>query len=128
MSFNFVFIWMLFMHVLDDYCLQGVLANMKQKSWWEKQEGYTTFYKFDYLPALFCHSISWSFMIMLPLAVYCNFNINGVFISAFVINMMWHAVMDNAKANLKVVNLVIDQLFHLLQIVVTFVFYPLYVG
>lgn len=128
MSLEFVFVWMLFMHVLDDYRLQGILASMKQKSWWEKQEEYTPFYEWDYMPALFCHSISWSFMIMLPLAVYYNFNINGVFVSTFFVNMMWHAVMDNTKANLKTTNLVIDQLFHFLQIVATFAFYPLYVG
>ena len=128
MSLDFVFVWMLFMHVLDDYRLQGILASMKQKSWWKKQDGYTPFYEWDYLPALFCHSISWSFMIMLPLAVYYSFNVNGVFISTFIVNALWHAVMDNTKANLKTTNLVIDQLFHLLQIVTTFAFYPLYVG
>ena len=27
---------MLFLHVVDDYYLQGILASMKQKSWWQK--------------------------------------------------------------------------------------------
>ena len=128
MSLEFVFVWMLFMHILDDFRLQGIMAEMKQKSWWEKQDGYNVFYKWDYIPALICHSLGWSFMIMLPIAVYYGFNVNGVFIFTFFINAMWHAVMDNTKANLKTTNLVIDQLFHLLQIVATFAFYPLYVG
>ena len=45
MSLEFVFVWMLFMHVLDDFRLQGIMAEMKQKSWWEKQEEYTPFYE-----------------------------------------------------------------------------------
>ena len=126
MSLDFVFVWMLFMHVLDDYRLQGILASMKQQSWWKKQEGYTDFYKWDYASALLCHSLSWSFMIMLPLAVYYGFNVNGVFVSTFIVNTIWHSIMDNTKANLKTANLVTDQLFHLLQIVATFAFYPLY--
>lgn len=128
MSLEFVFIWMLFMHVLDDFRLQGIMAEMKQKSWWEKQDGYNVFYKWDYIPALICHSLSWSFMIMLPLAVYYSFNINEVFISTFFINAIWHGVVDNQKANLRTTNLVIDQSFHLLQIIATFALYPLYVG
>ena len=114
MSLCFVFVWMLFMHVIDDYFLQGILANMKQKSWWEKQEGYNVFYEWDWIPALLCHSLSWSFMIMLPLAVYYDFNVNEAFVATFIINTLWHAVSDNAKANMKTSNLVVDQLFHLL--------------
>ena len=29
----FMLISMLFCHIIDDYCLQGILASMKQKSW-----------------------------------------------------------------------------------------------
>ena len=35
-----IYISMIFMHILDDYCLQGILASMKQKEWWRKQEQY----------------------------------------------------------------------------------------
>lgn len=31
---------MIFMHIIDDYCLQGILASMKQKSWWTEQKEY----------------------------------------------------------------------------------------
>ena len=26
---------MIFLHIVDDYYLQGVLAKMKQRKWWE---------------------------------------------------------------------------------------------
>ena len=39
---------MIFAHIVDDYYLQGILASMKQKSWWTKQEGYKSLYKNDY--------------------------------------------------------------------------------
>lgn len=124
MSLEFVFVWMLFMHVFDDYVLQAPCLNkLKQKNWWRNDKNYTPFYEWDYVVALLCHSISWSFMIMLPLAVYYNFKVNGIFLSTFVVNTLWHSFMDNAKANEGEVNLVIDQLFHLLQIVTTFCFH-----
>ena len=56
---------MIFCHIVDDYYLQGWLASAKQKSWWEKNAP-EKLYKYDYLAALFMHSFSWSFMIMLP--------------------------------------------------------------
>lgn len=53
-----LFFVMLFLHIFDDYYLQGILASMKQKDWWRKQEGYNEKYKDDYIPALFCHAFS----------------------------------------------------------------------
>ena len=31
-----ILIGMFFLHIVDDYYLQGCLAQMKQQSWWEK--------------------------------------------------------------------------------------------
>ena len=39
---------MIFCHIVDDYYLQGILASMKQKAWWQKQESYCEKYKYDY--------------------------------------------------------------------------------
>lgn len=61
----FILFTMIFCHIVDDYYLQGWLASAKQKSWWEKNAP-EKLYKYDYLAALFMHSFSWSFMIMLP--------------------------------------------------------------
>ena len=49
---------MILLHVIDDFHLQGILASMKQKEWWKKQEGYKDLYKDDYITALMIHSIS----------------------------------------------------------------------
>ena len=37
MSKIFILLFMIMMHIVDDYYLQGILASMKQKSWWMKQ-------------------------------------------------------------------------------------------
>ena len=42
---------MLFLHIVDDYYLQGFLASAKQKSWWEKNEP-NKMYSKDYIIAL----------------------------------------------------------------------------
>ena len=111
----FILLWMLFNHVLDDYFLQGCLANLKQKDWW--QEHYPSdLYKNDYIMALFMHSLSWSFMIMLPIAAMQSFNIGIPFIALFISNIGIHMVVDNLKANVKAINLISDQIAHICQI------------
>lgn len=110
---------MIFMHILDDFCLQGILASMKQREWWEKQEGYNDMYKRDYIVALFMHSFSWTFMVMLPIAVKNGFETSGLFLGFFFANLIIHAVVDDLKANRKKINLCVDQTIHLVQIGVT---------
>lgn len=110
---------MIFMHILDDFCLQGILASMKQKEWWEKQEEHRALYRNDYVVALIMHSFSWTFMIMLPIAISLQWNITGKFLCFFIANQIIHAVIDDLKANKKKINLVVDQGVHLIQIGVT---------
>ena len=109
---------MILMHIVDDYYLQGILASMKQKKWWEKQEGYTSLYKNDYKMALLMHSMSWSIMILLP-AIFL-FNVQGfVLLAIFIINAFIHYVVDNEKANKLRINLMVDQTLHIMQIFIT---------
>ena len=109
---------MILMHIVDDYYLQGILASMKQKKWWEKQEGYKSLYKNDYKMALLMHSMSWSIMILLP-AIFL-FNVQGIVLLAiFIINAFIHYVVDNEKANKLRINLMVDQTFHIMQIFIT---------
>lgn len=110
---------MIFLHIIDDYRLQGILASMKQKEWWVKQEGYKDMYKHDYVIALLCHSFSWAFMIMLPIFVSISFKLTPAVISIFISNLLAHALIDDMKANKHQINLVVDQSVHLLQIVLT---------
>lgn len=116
----FTFLAMLFCHVIDDYFLQGFLAKGKQKSWWKEQKDYSCLYKFDYIVCLIMHSIEWSFMIMLPIAIRFNFEVPWEFGLMFVYNVIIHAIIDHLKANRKIINLVIDQTLHIMQILITF--------
>lgn len=116
----FVLLLMIFLHILDDYGMQGILASMKQKEWWKKNAP-QPLYKYDYIWALIMHSFSWSFMIMLPFAIQNGFSVNGVFVGMLGFNMICHAVIDHMKANSGIINLWVDQICHMLQIFGTFI-------
>lgn len=118
----FCFLLMIYFHIFDDYVLQGKLASMKQKIWWKEQTK-NPLYKYDYIIALFMHSMSWSFSIMLPIAIYFRFNVGFVYLAFFVSNSIIHAVIDNLKANEFLINLICDQLLHILQIIFTFLYF-----
>ena len=117
----FILLAMLFCHIVDDYYLQGWLASAKQKKWWE-QNSPKELYKKDYIMALACHSFSWTFMIMLPLAVVMTGDLGWLFI-AYPVNMFIHMIVDDLKANKGKINLIVDQLIHVGQIILTFVIY-----
>jgi hypothetical protein len=111
---------MIFLHIVDDYYLQGWLASAKQRDWW-KENAPQKLYKYDYIWALIMHSFSWTFTIMLPIAFHMQFAVDGLFVVWFVANMIMHASVDNLKANVKVINLWTDQLIHLCQIILTWI-------
>lgn len=120
MSIWFILAAMTFMHIFDDYVLQApCLGDLKQKSFWKKHAP-DRLYKYDYIWALLMHGFSWAFMVMLPIAVASNFNVGGAFLFVLVLNTFVHALTDDAKANLKLINLWADQICHIMQIVVTF--------
>ena len=112
---------MLFLHLVDDYYLQGILASMKQKSWWEKNAP-NPLYKNDYKVALIEHAFSWTFMIMLPITVLMVINNNILVVPwsiAFIINWIIHGWVDHLKANVHNISLVVDQVVHICQILAT---------
>ena len=118
---------MIFLHIVDDYYLQGWLASAKQKSWWEKNAP-DRLYKYDYIMALFMHSFSWTFIIMLIPTIYSlivasNINIvTWAILVFFILNLCLHMITDDKKANRKEINLIQDQLVHLSQILFTWTF------
>ena len=114
----FIILSMIFCHIVDDYYLQGWLASAKQKKWWEENAP-QKLYNHDYIMALIMHSMSWSFMIMLPIAISMSFNVSILFVIVFILNAVIHALVDNLKANKLQISLITDQLIHLLQIFVT---------
>lgn len=97
-------------HLVSDYTLQGWLADAKQIAWWRKQTD-NPMYRNDWIAGLVCHSLYWSILTFLPLY-------NSAHWAWIVIcNAITHAIIDHAKANLRVINLCHDQFLHLLQIV-----------
>lgn len=116
----FIILAMIFCHIVDDYYLQGCLALMKQKKWWQENAP-QKLYKYDYIVALIMHSMSWSFMIMLPIAISMGLNVSVLFAVVFIGNTIIHAVVDNLKANKLKINLVVDQSIHILQIIITYI-------
>lgn len=121
---------MIFMHIVDDYYLQGKLAELKQKLWWENQRanweqhvpnGNYDKYKYDYIVALICHGFSWSVMVHIPMTVYfyligelsiASYGLVGSTIAHAII----HSIIDDLKANKFKINLIEDQFLHMLQI------------
>ena len=115
-----IFVSMVFCHIVDDYYLQGWLASAKQKSWWKKNSP-DQLYKYDYIAALFMHSFSWTFMMMLVPTIYIILFGGKYYPLVFAVNLIIHMITDNLKANAKVINLCQDQLIHMIQIIGTFI-------
>ena len=130
MSKILLLLTMIFMHIVDDYYLQGWLASAKQKSWW-KQNAPDELYKHDYIMALFMHGFSWAFMIMIVPSLYAlshttNISVvSGQVVLVFIINLFVHMATDHDKANLKKINLIQDQVMHLAQIIWTWLYFVL---
>jgi hypothetical protein len=116
---------MLFCHIVDDYYLQGWLVSAKQKDWWNKNAP-NPLYKKDYIMALFMHSFSWAFMIMLPILVQGFSSVVwNLYLPFLMMNCVVHMIIDDLKANRLKINLIQDQSVHMLQIFVTWLFWVL---
>ena len=123
--FLFILLCMLFCHIVDDFYLQGILAKMKQKSWWEEQTD-NQMYQHDWLPALIAHGVSWSFMMMLPCNIYLLMNrpdMLYLFLIIFPVNVFVHCFIDHQKCNKRTICLCDDQCVHFGQIVFTFFYF-----
>ena len=118
-----ILLFMILLHIIDDFVLQPIsLSNLKQKKWWEKQEGYSDKYKDDYKVALAIHSISWSIMIHLPLVIMFPSLGQLALLISFIANAVIHYYIDDLKANKLKINLFEDQMVHFWQICTTLSF------
>lgn len=119
---------MLFLHIVDDYYLQGCLAQLKQSKWW-KENYPDKMYTNDYQMALFEHAFSWSFVITLPLLILSiiteNLALTKIVLYSYFYNTSIHGFVDDLKANKKQINLITDQTIHFGQIIITWVFFNL---
>ena len=115
-----ILLFMILLHIIDDFVLQPIsLSNLKQKKWWEKQEGYSDKYKDDYKVALAIHSISWSIMIHIPLLIMFPSLGQLALLISFIVNAVIHYYIDDLKANKLKINLFEDQMVHFWQICTT---------
>lgn len=118
-----ILLFMILFHIIDDFVLQPIsLSNLKQKKWWEKQEGYSCKYKDDYKVALAIHSISWSIMIHIPLVIMFPSLGQLALLISFIANAVIHYYIDDLKANKLKINLFEDQMVHFWQICTTLSF------
>ena len=142
MNIGVVLILMIFAHIVDDYYLQGILAKLKQRDWWYSKEanvpeqneidkckervGFRNIklmYQYDYIVALIMYAAGWSIMILLPLLFYSNWNPHWVYYLLLGVNLIVHSIVDNLKANKKKINLITDQVIHIIQVCITFAIY-----
>lgn len=124
MKYIIMFFIMFYLHLIDDFHLQGFLGDLKQKSWWKKNYP-DKLYEHDWVFALFEHSFSWSFTTHIPLLIislysyYANGYLDAlwVYVLCIVFNTVTHMIIDNSKANKLEISLSTDQMFHIAQIV-----------
>ena len=113
---------MLLMHCIEDFHVQGILANLKRYEWWldefmKQGRDLPPKYAKDYLVALVAHSFEWTmFVLAVPIALGMHRHMDQVLLFA-VVNTAIHAFVDNLKANEHLISLVADQAIHLAQIV-----------
>jgi len=121
-----VLLCMIFLHLIDDYKLQGILASFKQKEWW-KQNAPDEKYKYDYIVALLEHGFMNSFLVHIPIYIWLCKNEPTIFASVLLLGTI-HAIIDDWKANDKKINLIQDQFLHIVLIVVWWVLFTLFGG
>ena len=119
-----VLVLMILAHFIADYTLQGWLAQAKQKKYWET---YDKKYKYDYIAALICHSAYWAIIVFTPIMYFSYAELNWLWIS-LPANIVIHYFVDDLKANKLKINLIVDQLIHLAQIIITWLLWLLLIN
>ena len=115
---------MIWFHIVDDYYLQGILVKLKSKIHWQDMPNK---FKNDYKMALFEHAFSNVFMFHIPIfycymKAYVYLDIYSLLFT-FIISLIIHYNVDDIKMNHGSINLMIDQIIHIINIVVVWMFY-----
>ena len=110
----------LFLHLLDDFVLQAAfLNNGKQKEWWRNQTS-NELYKNDYIICLLAHGLEWALLTFLPILTLEESSSWFFLLGMIICNAGVHSFVDDMKANKKKINLVTDQVIHVIQILLTY--------
>lgn len=110
----------LLLHLLDDFVLQDAfLNNGKQKEWWRNQTS-NELYKNDYIICLLAHGLEWALLTFLPILTLEESSSWFFLLGMIICNAGVHSFVDDVKANKKKINLVTDQVIHVIQILLTY--------
>jgi len=126
-----VLLLMILAHVIEDFHLQGRMAEMKQKEWWYGQfarisarqsdrdmSDIMATYGRDYVPVLLLHGVEWAICVTIPVMLYCGtILLPDWYCVAIIVMAMLHAAVDHMKCNLYLINLNADQAVHIAQVV-----------
>lgn len=125
MIYILILFTMVFIHIMLDFHQGETIATMKTKKWWLEHPDYKDKYKYDYIVVLLVHGLSWAFAIDIPIFVYMykrpilyNNNLLFILLTFIIFNGLGHAFIDHLKANLMFINLITDQILHLIQILI----------
>ncbi len=118
-----VLLCMIYLHLIDDYKMQGWLASAKSKNWWITNSPYPTEkYEYDYIIALLEHGFMNSFMVHIPVYLWLCQNEKILLISVLIFAII-HSFIDYLKANCKMINLIQDQIIHIVLIVIWWAYF-----
>lgn len=109
-----VLLLMVAMHVIEDFHLQGRMADMKQRAWWSQ---YPERYSRDWMPVILLHGMEWSVLVSLPLLLLTGLDAGWWFAAMVAVNGLVHAGVDHLKANSLRIDLIQDQTVHMVQMV-----------
>jgi len=119
-----VLLTMIYLHLIDDYVLQGILAKLKQKDFWNN---YGQNYVGDYGVALLEHGFMNSFLVHIPIYLWLCKNEVVLFASVLLLGNI-HATIDDLKENQKKLNLTQDQVLHIVLIIIWWILFSLVGG
>ena len=105
---------MVLLHVMEDFHIQGRMADMKQKAFWKP---YGEMYARDHIPVLLLHGFEWSMFVSLPILITSWSSVSAGFMAVVVANGLIHSLVDHLKCNSLKLSLVQDQAIHITQIV-----------
>ena len=123
---------MMFCNVISNFYIQGSLAQIKQKSWWQDICSVEPRFRNDYKAALIIQSFLWCFFIHIPLILHirhCDWTYDEkAFLIVFVVNWVIHTIIDDLKCNGHKFSLVTSQILYLIQVIATWAIYFWEVG
>ena len=109
---------MIFLHIFADFTLQGLLGQLKQKNWWINNYP-QKLYKYDLITSGILHAFEWAFVIYIPIFIKYKFVLTLPIGISFTINIIIHFIIDHLKTNKQNISLTVDQIYHILQILIT---------